>query len=68
MGRHALACCGATLALDDALEVGKGDAMTAHLDECSHDGSHHVSQEAVGGDLKAPASGRQLHPFDKALA
>jgi hypothetical protein len=36
--------------------------FSAYIDERSHYGSHHVSQETVGGNLEIPGGRRGLYP------
>ena len=54
MWRHRCAGLAAILLLDDAAEVVDGDAVQAHLDQCTHHSPHHVAEEAVGCDGEHP--------------
>ena len=63
MGWHALACRRTATVFYDALKNGKGDAMTSHFDKRPYNSSHHITQEAVSGDLEAPSVGFQLMPL-----
>ena len=44
----------AVFLFDDLTELFDGHLATAYLEEGAYDGAHHVAQEAVGLDNKAP--------------
>ena len=45
------------------LELPKADAMTSDLEQGTDNGTYHVAEEPVGGDLKVPFVGRCLYPL-----
>ena len=49
MCRHTLASIGAFLTFDNLAEIVKSYLRSANVNKCSHNGSYHIPEEAVGG-------------------
>ena len=62
VGRHGLSGIAAVAAFNDAAKVLQRNAAAPHFEEGAYNGAHHVAQEAVGLDFKAPAVGLRLGP------
>ena len=60
--RHRLPCLSTTFSLNHISEVIKGHSTPSHLDECSHDSTHHIPQDTIGSYLEIPEIRRRLVP------
>lgn len=54
MAGHAFAGGGALAAGDDGIELVEGDAVATDLHEGADHGTHHIAEEAIGGDAEVP--------------
>ena len=62
MTGHGSASTAAILLLDDLTELVDAHLATAYLEKGAHDGTHHITQEAVGLDDEAPLVITHLFP------
>lgn len=62
MARHAGAGAAAIFLKNNLLELLECDFVPTDVEQSSNDGSHHISQEAVGGDGEDPARWIDLRP------
>lgn len=54
VARHALTGGGALTPSNYSVELVEGDAVTAYFHESADHGTHHIAEEAVGGDAEIP--------------
>lgn len=62
MTGHGSASTAAIFLLDDLAELVDAHLATAYLEKGAHDGTHHITQEAVGLDNETPLVLSHLFP------
>lgn len=62
VARHALTGIAPSAILQDVPELVKRYPSPSHVKQGAHDGTHHVAQETVGGNLEIPCGRGGLHP------
>ena len=60
--RHGFARLSAAAACHDGLETVESEAAAAHINQGADNGTYHVAEETVGGDLEIPFAGIVFYP------